>query len=292
MQKNVVNVSGGKDSTAMYLLALEQLQGDFIPVFADTGNEHEITLEYISRLPERTGGPKIRWVKADFQERIEKRKRTVDASILEAVKKETSSFLAMCLWKGMFPFTTGRFCTSELKIFPIEKYVYAPLIDNGHTIVSWQGVRADESKKRSKLEEIEELGDGVTAYRPLLTWSIKDVFAMHKRHGLEPNPLYKMGFSRVGCMPCFMARKQEISQMARRFPEHIDKIRRWEKLVQKASKSGLSTFFPAEKVPGTENLRSAVNKVVAWAQGKTPGQLEFFADFKVSSCQSVYGLCE
>lgn len=45
MQKTVVSISGGKDSTAMYLDAMERLQGDFLPVFADTGNEHEITLE-------------------------------------------------------------------------------------------------------------------------------------------------------------------------------------------------------------------------------------------------------
>ena len=42
--KAVLSFSGGKDSTAMYLLALEQ-GVDFLPVFADTGHEHDLTYE-------------------------------------------------------------------------------------------------------------------------------------------------------------------------------------------------------------------------------------------------------
>lgn len=40
--QHLVNVSGGKDSTATYLLGLESGR-DFRAVFADTGNEHELT---------------------------------------------------------------------------------------------------------------------------------------------------------------------------------------------------------------------------------------------------------
>ena len=58
--KRVLSISGGKDSTAMYLLALE-LGRDFTAVFADTGNEHEITYDYVRDLPRKTGGPEIRW---------------------------------------------------------------------------------------------------------------------------------------------------------------------------------------------------------------------------------------
>lgn len=54
--RHVVSVSGGKDSTATYLLALERLGGDFEAVFADTGNEHPYTYEYVARLHERTAG--------------------------------------------------------------------------------------------------------------------------------------------------------------------------------------------------------------------------------------------
>lgn len=38
-RKNIISFSGGKDSTALLLLALE-LNADPLPVFADTGHEH------------------------------------------------------------------------------------------------------------------------------------------------------------------------------------------------------------------------------------------------------------
>ena len=300
---NILSISGGKDSTAMYLLALEQ-GVEFLPVFADTGNEHEITLEYVSRLAERTGGPKVQWVKADLRRRVEARKAFIAANYdqervagvllaLEAVHEDSSAFLALCLWKGMFPCNVRRFCTIELKVLPIQRYVNAPLLDAGHTVVSWQGIRAEESKDRSKACETEPIGEGVIAYRPLLNWKVQDVFAMHKRHGLAANPLYKLGMSRVGCMPCIMSRKEEISQIARRFPEHIDKIRRWESLVRKVSKKGTPTFFPCTKIPKTHDMRASIDNVVSWAATTRGGkQYDLLKTLPPPACQSEYGLCE
>lgn len=304
MQKTVVSISGGKDSTAMYLEAMERLQGDFLPVFADTGNEHEITLEYVPRLAERTGGPAIQWVRADFRQRLFARKSFISANYepekaagalaaLEAMEEDSSPFLALCLWKGIFPSPIKRFCTIELKVLPIHKDIIEPLLDAGHVITNWQGIRADESESRSRMAETEIIDQGVTAYRPLHHWTVQDVFAMHRRHGLDPNPLYKMGMSRVGCMPCIMSRKQEIAQIVRRFPEHIDKIRRWEKLVQLASKEGKATFFQCTTIPGTSDTRASIDNVVAWSQNKIPGQMKLpFFERSIPSCQSEYGLCE
>ena len=41
----LVSISGGKDSTATLLLALER-EKDVRAVFADTGNEHQLTYDY------------------------------------------------------------------------------------------------------------------------------------------------------------------------------------------------------------------------------------------------------
>lgn len=52
----LVSTSGGKDSTATLLLALEQMPKDRVfPVFADTGHEHELTYEYLGYLERRLG---------------------------------------------------------------------------------------------------------------------------------------------------------------------------------------------------------------------------------------------
>ena len=51
-----VLVSGGKDSTATLLLALERFPKDaVIPIFTDTGFESSETYEYLSYLEESLG---------------------------------------------------------------------------------------------------------------------------------------------------------------------------------------------------------------------------------------------
>ena len=63
--RHVVNVSGGKDSTAVYLAALDELGPDgFAAVFADTGWEAAATYGYIASLAEMAGGPPVRTVAA------------------------------------------------------------------------------------------------------------------------------------------------------------------------------------------------------------------------------------
>ncbi len=299
----VVSVSGGKDSTALYLHALENCRNGFVPVFADTGNEHELTLEYVTRLPERTGGPQIRWVKANFSEALQKRINFVRefypeercdmaTRALSNPEAEISPFLGLTLWKGMFPSNIKRFCTTFLKTLPIQT-VIDEYLDAGHEVESWQGIRAEESVSRSRLTPRELVDEGVTICRPILHKTVREVFAIHKRHGIAPNPLYSLGMGRVGCMPCIMARKQEIAEIVRRFPWHIAKIRRWEHLVQTASKKGIATFFPCTKVPGTTDMRASIDNVVSWSQTMRGGRqysLEHF--LALPACKSQYGLCE
>ena len=67
-------VSGGKDSTAMYLLALEQ-DVDFCRCSPDVGNEHQCTLDYVRDLASKTGGPEVKIVRADFQAAIERKRK-------------------------------------------------------------------------------------------------------------------------------------------------------------------------------------------------------------------------
>lgn len=65
---NILSISGGKDSTAMLLLAIERDVEDMMCVFADTGNEHKYTYEYIDYLEQKLGVT-INRVKADYKEK-------------------------------------------------------------------------------------------------------------------------------------------------------------------------------------------------------------------------------
>lgn len=67
---HVISVSGGKDSTAILLLALARFPLYAIRfIFCDTGNEHEAVYEYLDYL-EKTLGIRIERLRANFDREI------------------------------------------------------------------------------------------------------------------------------------------------------------------------------------------------------------------------------
>ncbi|MFD1179643.1 phosphoadenosine phosphosulfate reductase family protein [Paenibacillus puldeungensis] len=297
--KNIVSLSGGKDSTALWLYALGKGVA-VVPVFADTGNEHQKTYEYLEYL-EKQLGP-IHRIKADFTKQIEHKREVVQTKwrnegveewiieqALSVLHPTGNPFLDLCIWKGRFPSTKARFCTVELKVRPFFDQVYLPLLEQGHKVISWQGVRAEESIARSKLSEREDTPEGYEIYRPLLKWTANEVFAMHSRYGIDPNPLYKLGMGRVGCMPCINCGKLELFEIARRFPEEVERIAAWEETVKQASKRNGASFFADENGAG-------IYEKVEWSKttfgGKQYDLLKAIEMEDVPMCSSQYGLCE
>ena len=312
---NVVSISGGKDSTALLLLAMEREAENLRPVFADTGHEHPAVYEYLGYLEQRLGVTIERLV-PDFSARIAKKRETVKSKwradgvseavvqqALEVLQPTGVPFLDLCLWKGRFPSSQSRFCTEHLKRDPINAWL-DPLLADPDTgeVYSWQGVRAEESAARAKLQELEEdeKRPGLWHYRPILAWTVGQVFAYHRRHGVKWNPLYEQGMGRVGCMPCVNANKAELQQIAARFPEEIDRVRQWEQLVSMASKRGSATLFTATNDP-TASLSDditaethGIDRMVEWSKTARGGrQFDLIASTAPSvGCASAYGLCE
>jgi 3'-phosphoadenosine 5'-phosphosulfate sulfotransferase (PAPS reductase)/FAD synthetase len=308
----MVSVSGGKDSTATLLLALEKHRSnEIMAAFADTGNEHESTYNYIDYL-QNTTGIEIKRVKADFSDRWPNRieyvknkwpekgvsPEIVDMAISILEQGPTGNpFLDLCILKTRFPSRMAQFCTQELKVLPLTDYIL-DLIDEHGPVESWQGVRADESGSRAKLPEREDKGGGLTIYRPIHKWTVSDVFALHKKHGIAPNPLYKLGMKRVGCMPCVNCSKGELLEVSKRFPEHIDRIEDWEKVVGMVSRRQSATFFAVSEDEIDENNSAYqvgnIRKQVEWSQTKRGGRkFDLFSIFEEPlSCSSAYGLCE
>lgn len=374
---NVLSISGGKDSTALLLLARELDVPNLQAVFCDTGHEHPVTYAYVDYL-QATLGLEIQRIRADFSSQMankreyiarrwpadlmagvpevpgywfrndlegcdsesdfppaapmpsrapvniyaphafmcwnwmparravepltEERAAEVCAAAIAMLQPTGIPFLDLCLWKGRSPSTKTRFCTQELKVFPIQKQVFEPLLALHTTqdVYSWQGVRADESLARSKLPMQDEVGNGLINYRPLLHWSAADVFNMHRRHGIRWNPLYEDGMSRVGCMPCVNERKEGLANINRRYPEVIQRITRWEQAVSIASKRGSATLFTAVIDPTVlasddiSHQTHGIERMVEWSMTARGGrQFDLLAaadDGK--ACSSAYGLCE
>lgn len=322
---NTISISGGKDSLAQWILAVES-GVEHITTFADTGHEHPITIEYLDYLEQKLGS--IRRVKADFSKRIEgkrkfiaekwptslvneceftpERAEEIISRALEILHPTGIPFLDLCMWKGRFPSTKARFCTFELKHEPIKTQVVDPIINIGNKVISWQGVRAQESPARAALDEWEEgmdIGPRLSIYRPILKWTHDEVFSLAKRHGIKPNPLYQQGCSRVGCMPCVHARKSELAEIYKRWPEEIQRVAEWERIVAACSRRQNSVFFPSTQDPLKSERRISVVTVEShgietyrdWALTERGGRqfdlLGGATDPLV--CNSVYaGVCE
>ncbi|OXS14907.1 phosphoadenosine phosphosulfate reductase [Zobellella denitrificans] len=316
LDHNIVSVSGGKDSTALLLLAIERGAENMRTVFADTGHEHPEVYRYLDYLEARLQLT-IERIKPDFSRQIARQREVVQTkwraegvseqviqNALAVLHPTGIPFLDLCMWKGRFPSMKARFCTTELKKKPIEEQVLAPLLNDPDTqdVYSWQGVRRDESPDRALLVEQEEIGDGLFAYRPILDWAAQDVFDFHRKHGVKWNPLYEQGMSRVGCMPCINCRKNELQAISKRYPEEVDRVAEWERLVSQASKRQGSSFFGPSKMPGSvkglshaeAQARLSIHNVVEWSMtGKGGRTFDLIAMLDPGEgCASAYGLCE
>lgn len=322
---NIVSISGGKDSLAQSLRAIES-GVQHLNVFADTGHEHPETMEYLEYLEQKLGP--VKRVKADFTRQIEGKRKFIAtrwpvtlveecgmtpeeaaervAQALEILHPTGIPFLDLCMLKGRFPSTKARFCSTELKHHPVRDWVVLPALEEFEEVILWQGVRAQESPARANLPEWEEDADdtpGLHVYRPILKWQHEDVFAIAKRHGIKPNPLYQQGCSRVGCMPCIHARKSELAEIFSRWPEEIKRVAEWERLVAACSRRGNSTFFPTTHDPRRAEKRIELITVDAygidsyrdWAMTTHGGaQFDLLAESNDKTvCSSVYaGVCE
>ena len=307
--QHIVNVSGGKDSTAVYLLAIERLGGDFKAVFADTGNEHPAVYDYIAELPRLAGGPPIQTVKADFTRQLAQHRKFIlekwpgqgidPAKVARAAELHEPTgnpYLDLCISKGRFPSRMAQFCTEELKTLPITQQIIFPALRTG-PVLQWLGIRAEESANRAKQPRYNRHDSGSMLWRPIFRWTLADVWAAHKRHGIKRNPLYDQGMSRVGCMPCVNCSKGELREIAERFPDHIDRIREWEAIVGEASKRNASNFFAPlvdpmdSERPGTY---AGIDTIVEWSKTSRGGrQYGLFWDRQQGSgCNSDMAVCE
>ena len=276
----VVQFSGGKDSTALVLWAREQFGVDgFTTVLCDTKWEHPLTYAYIEQI-----------------------NQTVLAGKLVTVTSEKYHGLAdLSAKRKIVPSVRMRFCTSELKLFPFVAWMKDQEYDE---VTVYQGIRADESHARSTMPRRiwEPLCDGWVE-RPLFDWTAEDVFALHRKHGIEPNPLYMMGARRVGCFPCVMVSMGELRRLSQTTPEIWDQIA----LVESSVAEGRS-FFRTDYIPARFHTGqyAKVQAEGAPKEGTFPTwqdvkryvtevdeqQARLFDACPPSGCMSVYNLCE
>lgn len=278
----VVSMSGGKDSTAC-ALALREAGVPFSMVFADTGWEAPETYAHLDHLRETIGPIAVVGVEGGMVAKIRHR--------------------------AGFPARMQRWCTRELKLIPLRAH-HDALEAAGRETACVVGVRAEESVGRAKMLAWEDEPPGARSWggwiwRPILSWTVEDVIAIHHRHGVRMNPLYLRGHGRVGCYPCIFATKEEVRLVAEYAPERIAEIRALENDVtlQRANrnteepgryKHEIGTFFQG-RMGDKRTKRNGfvpVDDVVAWSQTSRGGrQLQLLPPAPDGGCFR-WGLCE
>jgi len=267
---NVVSsISGGKDSTAL-ALALTEAEIEARLVFADTGWEHESTYDHLEYLRGVLG--------------------PID------VVRGPNTFTDVVKIHKMFPSQRkvlgggARFCTSELKVLPIIKYLVEIAGDNPDSLINAVGIRADESIARSKLDAVEyNESTGFKTWRPILRWSEEDVVEIHKRHDVRLHPLYRLGATRVGCWPCIGADKQALRLVSSLDPDRISEIREIE-IVLSAGKDSPRTMFSYRR-PGETKFKPAfIDEIIDWSSQIRGGYLLGFGEDDWACMR--WGFCE
>jgi 3'-phosphoadenosine 5'-phosphosulfate sulfotransferase (PAPS reductase)/FAD synthetase len=176
--------------------------------------------------------------------------------------------------------------TRECQYF---KYYFTPYDKDKH------GKDKYMSYRKKKIIELKLLGK-CDIERPFFESTANDVMDYIKVNGFKPNPLYYMGFGRVGCFPCIMCTKGEMDLLIKNQPEYLTRIKEAELDLG-------STFFPPDYIPTREYMEfktkkngimmlSSIQAVVRYLKRRNKTGEMFIEEEEAKSCMSSYNICE
>ncbi|MDB5047254.1 MAG: hypothetical protein JWO30_325 [Fibrobacteres bacterium] len=193
--RHIMGLSGGKDSAALAIYLYKKIP-NLEYFFCDTHKELPETYEFLDRIKARLG-IKIEYLSAE---------RGFDHWLN--------------VYGGYLPSPKSRWCTKQLKIVPLEKFV------GEDDAISYVAIRADENR------------EGYISTKP----NIKAVFPFKEagidlagvRKILDESgigiPSYYEWRTRSGCYFCFYQRKYEWVMLAQEHPDLFAKAIEYEKM--------------------------------------------------------------
>lgn len=121
-----------------------------------------------------------------------------------------------------------RWCSAEVKI-EILRSVIAHHPSYQRMIYVLTGERREESKNRSKYEEVELHATSgksrkAISWRPIIDWTEEEVWAIMERWKIQPHPAYMLGWSRCSCQICIFNHADIWSKIQKISPEKVDEI--------------------------------------------------------------------
>lgn len=163
IEPSCISFSGGRTSAYMLYKVLEanggKLPDEAIVCFANTGKEDEATLKFVHDCETHWGVP-IVWLEYQNSEETKDRWKEVT---YETAARGGEPFEALIRKRNYLPNPVSRFCTVELKVRTIHRYLRA----NGWTEwTSMLGIRADEQRRLAKIGN-QDYGKHEEKYAPL-----------------------------------------------------------------------------------------------------------------------------
>jgi 3'-phosphoadenosine 5'-phosphosulfate sulfotransferase (PAPS reductase)/FAD synthetase len=196
---NIINFSGGRTSAYMTKRLIDEGLTDYLVCFQNTGKEMPKTLDFINQC-DKKWNLNIVWLEyrqpANF-EIVNYETASRDSRPFDELLKQRPSGI---------PNQYFRFCTSELKINTLKRYLKSIGITE---YTSFNGIRYDEPSRWGKAQAETEL--------PLVKWKItkKDILDFWSKQDFDLEVLEPYG----NCDCCFLKGKGKIMKIAKENPD-------------------------------------------------------------------------
>lgn len=159
----VISFSGGRTSGYLTKKLLEEKHKwkDIIVIFANTGQEHEKTLEFINKCDKNFDFNTV-WLEAvTHKDRVSSTAKVVN---FKTASRDGAPFEGVIAKYGI-PWSKAGHCTRELKENPIKNYLKDRGLDKDNRVMAI-GIRADEAHRRARSAEHNNF------IYPLIDWGI------------------------------------------------------------------------------------------------------------------------
>jgi len=230
-ERHILGLSGGKDSAALALYMRENYpELDIEYFFTDTGSELPEVEAYLDMLESELAKPIVRLQAKEVHNAENEELGANGESIFGEIFKN--------VYNGFLPSPQSRWCTVQMKLKPLEKWI-APTLEAGGSIVSYIAIRSDEDRMGYNPPN-----PAIKPRFPFVEDGI-DIFGVNEI--LEASGIGKPAYydwrSRSGCTFCFYQQKIEWVGLLERHPDKFAEAIEFEKYSIEASrKNGRSAF--------------------------------------------------
>jgi 3'-phosphoadenosine 5'-phosphosulfate sulfotransferase (PAPS reductase)/FAD synthetase len=236
MERDIVMISfsGGRSSAYMTDLLLKQLPASGVVVcFANTGKEEPETLDFVHACDQYWHGI-VNWLEYDAVDRF----RVVT---YETASRKGEPFAAIIEKRCYLPNVVARFCTQDLKIRVIKRYMMMLGYKHWTNAV---GIRYDEPARWSRTRAIGDKERWDT-WLPLVDWKVTKSMVLEywKTMPFDLRLEHYMG----NCDLCFLKGKNKVKRL---LTEHPEKGKWW---IEQEEKIG-GTFRKGLSVRGLTEM--------------------------------------